>query len=222
MDDYNKLREDFKNKDLLQTALTHRSWVNEHKNQSRSNERLEFLGDAILEFIVSEIIYKKFEDKEEGYLTALRARIVNTVSLSIVAEKLELGKYLFLSKGEEDTGGRKNPSLLADCVEAVIGAIYLDRGLTECERFIQTYFLSDLTEISHESLKDPKSLFQENIQAKGYPTPKYNVVGEEGPDHNKTFTIDVVVDGKVMGRGTGKSKNEAAQNAAKSALSKSL
>jgi ribonuclease-3 len=222
MDDYNKLKGDFRNKDLLQTALTHRSWVNEHKNQFRSNERLEFLGDAILEFIVSEIIYKKFEDKEEGYLTALRARIVNTVSLSVVAEKLELGKYLFLSKGEEDTGGRTNPSLLADCVEAVIGAIYLDRGLAECEQFIQTYFLSDLTEISHESLKDPKSLFQENIQAKGLSTPRYNVVGEEGPDHNKTFTIDVVVDGKVMGRGTGKSKNEAAQNAAKSALSKSL
>jgi len=222
MDDYNKLKEDFRNKDLLQTALTHRSWVNEHKNQFRSNERLEFLGDAILEFIVSEIIYKKFENKEEGYLTALRARIVNTVSLSVVAEKLDLGKYLFLSKGEEDTGGRNNPSLLADCIEAIIGAIYLDRGITECEQFIQYYFLNDLAEISHESLKDPKSLFQENIQAKGYSTPKYKVVGEEGPDHHKTFTIDVVVDGKVMGTGTGKSKNEAAQNAAKSALSKSL
>ena len=222
MDDYNKLKEDFKNKDLLQTALTHRSWVNEHKNQFRSNERLEFLGDAILEFIVSEIIYKKFENKEEGYLTALRARIVNTVSLSFVAEKLELGKYLFLSKGEEDTGGRKNPSLLADCVEAVIGAIYLDQGLTQCEQFIQTYFLKNLDEISQETLKDPKSLFQENIQAKGFSTPKYKVVDEEGPDHNKIFTIEVIVDGKAMGRGTGKNKNEAAQNAAKSALSKSL
>jgi ribonuclease III len=222
MDDYSRLKEDFKNKDLIQTALTHRSWVNEHKNQFRSNERLEFLGDAILEFVVSEIIYKKYEDKEEGYLTALRARIVNTVSLSEVSEKLQLGKYLYLSKGEEETGGRENQSLLADCVEAVIGAIYLDRGLTECERFIQTYFLNDLDKISQEPLKDPKSLFQENIQAKGYTTPKYKVISEEGPDHNKTFTIEVTVDGKVMGNGTGKNKNEAAQNAAKSALSKSL
>src|SRR3989344_8156149 len=116
----------FKNKELLDQALTHRSWVNEHKNLRRSNERLEFLGDAVLEFVVSEVIYNKFRDQEEGYLTALRAKIVNTVSLAAVAQKMDLGKHIFLSKGEEETGGRTNTSLLADTVESIIGAIFID------------------------------------------------------------------------------------------------
>lgn len=216
------LKKAFKDKELLQTALTHRSWVNEHKNQNRSNERLEFLGDAILEFIVSEIIYNKFLNKEEGFLTALRARIVNTLSLAEVSEHLEIGKYLLLSKGEEDTGGRTNQSLLADTLEAIIGAIYLDRGIDKCKDFIIKNILSDLDELSREPLKDAKSLFQENVQSEGYSTPKYQVIDESGPDHDKTFIIEVIVDGKTMGRGTGKSKSEAAQNAAKDALEKSL
>lgn len=222
MDDYSLLKNSFKDGDLLELALTHRSWVNEHKNQRRSNERLEFLGDAVLEFIVSEIIYKNFQDKEEGYLTALRAKLVNTVSLSEVSEKLELGKYLYLSKGEEETGGRTNQSLLADTLEAVIGAVYLDRGVSECKLFIEKYILADLEQISKEPLKDPKSLLQEAVQAKGLSTPKYIVVDEKGPDHDKSFTIQVIVDNNALGTGEGKSKSDAAQNAAKDALSKSL
>ena len=119
----------FKNKSLLDLALTHRSWVNEHKGVRTSNERLEFLGDAVLEFVVSKEIYKKFPDKEEGYLTALRANLVNTVSLTEIAKKLNLGSILYLSKGEEESGGRTNPSLLADTVEAIIGAIFIDPEL---------------------------------------------------------------------------------------------
>ena len=222
MKTFNQLKKSFKDQKLLQTALTHRSWVNEHKNQTRSNERLEFLGDAILEYIVSEKIYAKFPDKEEGYLTALRARLVNTVSLSEVSLKLKLGEVLLLSKGEEDTGGRINQSLLANTVEAVIGAIYLDQGLKKCDAFITEQILDNLDTVSNEPLKDAKSLFQEEVQARGHSTPKYQVVSESGPDHNKTFTLDVVVDGAVMGQGTGKSKSEAAQNAAKDALDRSL
>lgn len=222
MDNYSLLKNSFKDGGLLELALTHRSWVNEHKNQRRSNERLEFLGDAILEFIVSEIIYKSFQDKEEGYLTALRAKLVNTVSLSEISEKLELGKYIYLSKGEEETGGRSNQSLLADTLEAVIGAIYLDRGTSECKAFIEKYVLADLDQISKEPLKDPKSLLQEAVQANGSSTPKYIVIDEKGPDHDKSFTIQVSVDNNVLGTGSGKSKSDAAQNAAKDALSKSL
>ncbi len=222
MDDYTYLKDAFIDKNLLELALTHRSWVNEHKNQRRSNERLEFLGDAVLEFIVSEIIYNNYKDKEEGYLTALRAKLVNTVSLSEISEKLQLGKYLYLSKGEEETGGRSNQSLLADTLEAVIGAVYLDRGIDQCRAFIEKYILSDLNQISKEPLKDPKSLLQESVQAKGSTTPKYIVVEEKGPDHDKSFTIQVMVDNDVLGVGSGKSKSDAAQNAAKDALSKSL
>ncbi|KKQ48666.1 MAG: Ribonuclease 3 [Candidatus Woesebacteria bacterium GW2011_GWC1_38_13] len=222
MNTYISLKKSFNDKDLLKMSLTHRSWVNEHKNTRRSNERLEFLGDAILEFVVSDKIYAEFTNKEEGFLTALRARIVNTVNLADLAKELQLGDYIFLSKGEEDSGGRLNQSLLADTVEAVIGAIYLDKGLDICKKFIEKHLLSDLDNISHETLKDPKSLFQEEVQAKGYATPKYHVIKEIGPDHNKIFTIQVSVDGKEYGVGTGKSKNEAAQNAAKDALSKSL
>lgn len=216
------LKNDFIDKKLLDTALTHRSWVNEHKNQNRSNERLEFLGDAILEFVVSDVIYQKYQDKEEGYLTALRARIVNTVNLASIAEKLDIGKYILLSKGEEDTGGRTNHSLLADTLEAIIGAIFLDQGLLKCEEFIKKIILFDVDNLSQEPLKDPKSLFQETVQATGSGTPKYQVIEETGPDHDKTFTIEVLVDGKVMGKGTGKSKGEAAQNAAKDALENRL
>jgi len=131
------LRNTFTNKDLFDQALTHRSWVNEHKGVRESNERMEFLGDAILEYVVSKEIYDNFPDKEEGYLTALRANLVNTHALAEIANRLKLGHALFLSKGEEDGGGRKNSSLLADTIEAVIGAIFFDRGIGAAEEFIE-------------------------------------------------------------------------------------
>jgi ribonuclease-3 len=210
----------FQRKTLFTLALTHKSWVNEHKGQRESNERLEFLGDAVLEFIVSRELFKKFPAKEEGYLTALRANLVNTVHLAEVANKLNLGSELYLSKGEEEGGGRKNSSLLADTVEAVIGALYLDRGISVASKFIKRNILDSLEEKTTQPLKDAKSRLQEHVQAQGLMAPKYEVVSEEGPDHDKKFTIKVVVDGKSWGKGVGKNKAEADQQAAIQALKK--
>lgn len=217
-----ELRQGFKNKSLLDLALTHRSWVNEHKGVRSSNERLEFLGDAILEFIASKEIYDQFPDKEEGYLTVLRANLVNTVALAAVAKKLDLGTELFLSKGEVDGGGRTNTSLLADTIEAIIGAIFIDRGLTDAEKFIKDNLLSEVTKRASEPLKDSKSQLQEIVQSKGLPAPKYRVSEESGPDHNKNFVIEVIIKGKAWGTGVGKSKGEAEQEAARQVLAKKI
>lgn len=218
MTDVNSLKKGFKNKNLIDLALTHRSWVNEHKGVRTSNERLEFLGDAILEFIVSKELYDKFPDKEEGYLTALRANLVNTVSLAEIAKNLDLGQHLFLSKGEEESGGRTNTSLLADTVEAIIGAIFIDRGVEDAEKFIFENLLVDLEKRAASPLKDFKSRLQELVQSQSLPAPKYQVVSESGPDHNKTFVLEVVVANKPWGRGEGKSKSIAEQEAAKAAF----
>lgn len=208
----------FKSRVLFDQALTHRSWVNEHKGVRSSNERLEFLGDAILEFIVSREIFKEFPDKEEGYLTALRANIVNTQALAEVAKKLELGTMIYLSKGEEDGGGRKNTSLLADTVEALIGATFIDQGIDKSEEFIKKFILVSLDEKVKEPLKDSKSSLQEYVQSMSLPTPKYHVAEESGPDHNKKFIIEVSVDREVWGKGVGKSKALAEQEAARQAM----
>ena len=175
----------FKDKKYLAHAFTHRSWVNENSGKRTSNERLEFLGDAILEYIVSKVIFDKYPDQEEGYLTALRSNIVNTVNLAKVAKKLGLGEQLLLSKGEELGGGRDSKSLLANTVESVIGALYLDGGLKSAENFVSTYILIDLEEIASKPLKDAKSRLQEDVQAKGLKTPFYKVVKESGHDHQR-------------------------------------
>lgn len=218
MTDIKKLKESFKNAELFDLALTHRSWVNEHKGVRTHNERLEFLGDAVLEFVVSKEIYTKFQDKEEGYLTALRANLVNTVSLSEIAKNLNLGDILYLSKGEEDSGGRTNTSLLADTVEAIIGAIFLDRGVIAAEKFIRENLLDNLDARAKSPLKDSKSVLQEHVQSLSLPAPKYVVSDETGPDHNKTFTIQVLVNGDVWGVGQGRSKSLAEQEAATNAI----
>lgn len=220
--DITLLKKNFKDKKLFDLALTHRSWVNEHKGERRSNERLEFLGDAILEFVVSNEIYSRFPDKEEGYLTSLRANLVNTIALAEIAKKMNLGSELFLSKGEEDGGGRSNTSLLADTVEAIIGAIFIDRGLSDATEFIKETLLAEVEKKSTEPLKDAKSSLQEYVQAKNLSTPKYQVVEESGPDHDKKFVIEVMVDGEPWGKGIGKSKNSAEQEAAGQALIKRL
>ena len=213
-----KIKKFFKNKGLLKQALTHKSWVNEHKKLRESNERLEFLGDAVLEFVVSKELYLRLPKKEEGYLTALRANLVNTVNLSKVANQLNIGEVLYLSKGEEEGGGRNNPSILADTVEAVIGAIFLDGGVKKVEIFIKDYILDDLEQKIKEPLKDSKSRLQEIVQAKGLMAPKYEVVNEEGPDHNRNFLIQVIIGNKPYAKGVGKNKGEAEQEAAKKAL----
>lgn len=219
---FDELQSMFSDKELLDLALTHRSWVNEHKGIRTSNERLEFLGDAVLEFIVSRELYKTFPDKEEGYLTALRANLVNTTSLAQVAIDLDLGASIYLSKGEEDGGGRSNTSLLADTVEAIIGALFLDGGLPPAEKFIDRNLLFDLGERARLPLKDPKSQLQELVQSKGFGAPRYKVIEESGPDHNKKFVIEVLVNGDSFGRGEGKSKSFAEQEAARQALTKKV
>lgn len=216
------LKKQFSDKSLFDQALTHRSWVNEHKGERTSNERLEFLGDAVLEFIVSKELFDKFPNKEEGYLTALRANLVNTISLADLALKLDLGPSIYLSKGEEDGGGRTNTSLLADTVEAIIGATYIDRGVDAAEEFILDNLLTDLKKRAALPLKDPKSSLQEYVQSQSLPAPKYQVVEESGPDHSKKFIIEVLVNGESWARGEGRSKSTAEQDAAGQALSKKV
>ena len=218
MTDIASIKKSFKNKDLFTHALTHKSWVNENKGERESNERLEFLGDAVLEFVVSNELFVKFPKKEEGYLTALRASIVNTVNLAAVAKKMQVGEVLFLSKGEEEGGGRENSSLLADTMEAIIGAIFIDQGIDTAYSFIVDNLLEDVDEKASGPLKDAKSRFQEFVQSQGLPTPQYKVASESGPDHDKSFTVEAVVAGEVKGVGNGKSKSEAAQAAAEKAL----
>lgn len=212
------LEELFKNKKYLRLALTHKSWINEHGKDVESNERLEFLGDAVLEFIVSKELYNRFPTKEEGYLTALRANLVNTVNLAEVAVNLKLGEKIYLSKGEEDGGGRNNPSILANSIEAIIGGLFLDGGIDKAEDFIKDNVIVKIDEKIKSPLKDAKSRLQELVQAQGFSAPKYEVVEEKGPDHNKIFTLEVSINGKVVGKGEGKNKSEAAQDAANSAL----
>lgn len=214
----NKIATLFENQDLYLQSLTHRSWVNENSGQRGTNERLEFLGDAVLEFIVSKHIYEQFTDKEEGFLTSLRANLVNTKNLSEVAKRLNLGQEIFLSKGEEDGGGRENASLLADTVEAIIGALFLDSGIESAEKFVVENILIDTEKVAKRPLKDPKSLLQEKVQAMNLPAPKYQVADEKGPDHNKEFIVEVLIDNKVEAKGYGKSKSEAEQQAATNAL----
>lgn len=213
-----KLTKLFKNQELLEQAFTHKSWVNENQDKRESNERLEFLGDAVLEFIVSKEIYLTFPKKEEGYLTTLRSNLVNTKNLAHIAEKLGIGEKIYLSRGEEEGGGRRNPSLLADTLEAVIGALFLDQGMDIVYDFVNKHLLSEVPEKISKPLKDAKSRFQEDVQSNGHPTPIYKVIKTSGPDHNKKFVVEVLVSGKPMGQGTGKNKSSAAQVAAKNAL----
>lgn len=218
MEFWEQLQKQFKDKALLDLALTHKSWVNENPGERTSNERVEFLGDAVLELVVTDYLYGKFPEKPEGYLTNLRANIVNTVNLARFAREKEIGNKIFLSKGEALTKGTENNSLLADTVESIIGAIYLDRGIEAAREFILDNLLTDLDIKIKEPLKDAKSMLQELVQSKGNPSPKYKVIKTLGPDHDRQFVIQVLIVGKVMGEGTGKNKSEAQQKAAQVAL----
>lgn len=212
----------FNDPELIKNALVHRSVLNERGLKSiHSNERLEFLGDAVLELATTRFLYHKFPLENEGALTAYRSALVKTTSLAEVAEKLDLGSQLKMSRGEEASGGRSNPGLLADTMEAVIGAIYLDQGFEAVEKFLEEHLFVYLDTILAEGLyKDAKSELQESVQSRGLPTPTYEVVNEVGPDHDKVFTVSVMVDEKVVATGTGKSKQQAQQAAAEQALLK--
>jgi ribonuclease-3 len=209
----------FRNIKLFEQAFTHRSYLNEIKEKIPSNERLEFLGDSILSFVVSTHLFKTYPDFDEGTLTNVRALLVNTKNLSKVASQLNFGKLLKLSKGEEESKGRSNPSLLADVFEAYIGALYLDQGFEEVSNFLKRIMLSKIQDLlQKKTFKDPKSLLQEEVQAKKQSSPVYKVIEEVGPAHEKIFKVGVFVDNKMQGIGTGKSKQEASESAAKQAL----
>lgn len=209
----------FKSQALFEQAFTHRSYLNEAKGEISSNERLEFLGDSILSFLVSEYLYKEYPQYNEGILTNLRSLLVNTKNLGTIARGLGFGNLLKLSKGEHEAQGRENQSLLADSFEAFIGALFLDQGLTSVATFVNETLLSNVKEfVEKKSFKDPKSLLQEYAQAKKMGSPVYKVTKEEGPAHAKTFTVSVYVATKLVGTGLGHSKQEAEENAAKQAL----
>ena len=209
----------FQNQDLLKQAFIHRSFLNESKQKEESNERLEFLGDSILSFVVSEYLYKKYPDYKEGVLTNLRSLLVNTKSLAIIAKDLELGTLLQLSRGEEESRGRENDSLLANAFEALIGALFLDQGIKSVAEFLDDtlLFKSDIL-VKKYSLKDPKSLLQEYVQGQKQKSPVYEVLKEEGPPHAKVFTVGVYIQNVLAGQGQGKSKQEAEEKAAEEAL----
>lgn len=214
-----KLTVDFNNKNLLITAITHSSYANQYKN-IRFNERLEFLGDSVLQLTITEYLFNRFTDKSEGELTKLRSLIVCESSLYEIAKVLNLGVYIRMSKGEEITGGRERVSLLADCMEAIIAAIYLDKGIKEAKEFILRFFTDIINKaINNEIVLDYKTKLQETLQKKGDINIKYNLIKYEGPPHRRKFYTTVLIENKTMGEGTGYSKKEAEQNAAKIALS---
>lgn len=209
---------EFTNLDLLVTALTHRSYVNEHKSVSEHNERLEFLGDAVLELVVTKYLYEHFTEPE-GVLTAWRAALVRTESIGAAGEALGYGPLLRMSKGEKNGSERARLQMMANAFEAVIGAIYLERGFAAAQEVIAQYILSKLDAIlASGSWRDPKSHLQELSQRIDNHTPVYKVLGEEGPDHDKVFRIGVFVGERLMGAGLGPSKQAAQQAAAEQAI----
>ena len=212
----------FHNLNLLIEALTHRSYLNEHREYAGShNERLEFLGDAVLELVATDFLFKKFPANPEGELTAYRAALVNTVSLAESAQAIGINDYLLLSKGESKDTGRARDVILADAFEAIIGAIYMDSGYEVAEQFIAKNIFNKIDAvIANRSYQDAKSRFQELAQEKRGITPAYETLSEIGPDHDKRFTVGVFIGRDEIARGEGKSKQEAEQAAAQAGLDK--
>jgi ribonuclease-3 len=215
-----ELKINITDKNLLKNAFIHRSYLNEHPEEKLpNNERLEFLGDSVLSFIVSEHLYNQYPLHPEGDLTNFRASLVNAKALSVIARELNLGEYLLLSRGEEASGGRTRQYLLANTFEALLGAIYLDKGIEIARKFVHNQVLPFLPNIiESKTYKDFKSLLQEMSQEKKGSTPTYKVLTEVGPDHAKTFTMGVYLGDDLLSQGSGQSKQEAEQAAAKKAL----
>jgi len=210
----------FKDKNLLKQAFTHRSYINENRDSKlEHNERLEFLGDAVLELVITDYLYKRLKDSNEGELTSLRSALVNADTCSLVAQSLGANNFLLLSKGETKDTGRARQYILANTLEAIIGALYIDQGYDVAKNFILTH-VAPLTEdiLKGGAWIDAKSLFQEKAQEYAGLTPTYKTVRESGPDHDKHFTVSVSVGDKVYGEGEGKSKQDAEQEAARTAL----
>lgn len=216
-----KINIKFQNQDFLRIALTHRSYLNENRSYKLPhNERLEFLGDAVLELITTEYLYRKFENPE-GELTNLRSSLVNYRILAEIARGIGLEEYILLSRGEAKDTGRARQVILANAIEALIGAIYLDQGMEASKQFIETFVMTKLPDIMREqAYLDPKSRLQEIIQERMAITPAYKVLSENGPDHAKTFIVGVYIDDRLVGEGTGPAKQDAEVEAAKDALAK--
>lgn len=217
-----KLGITFKDPKLLKTALTHRSYLNEHRGMHlENNERLEFLGDAVLELIISSELFKKYPKKPEGELTAIRSALVRTESLAQESRLLGIGEHILMSKGEEVSGGKDKDFILANLYEAVLGAIYLDQGIEVCREFVKRTVLKKLNRvIDQELFIDPKTRVQELIQAKYKVTPTYTLIKQRGPDHDRTFTVGLKVGKKLMTKGTGISKQKAEEDAARKCIEK--
>lgn len=211
----------FNNPALLEEALTHRSYLNENKDAKAHNERMEFLGDAVLELAVTRFLYDKFPTKPEGDLTAFRSALVNTVSLAESAESIGLGNHLFLSKGESKDTGRARQIILANAFEALLGALYLDQGFDAAESFVAMHLYPKIEKVvSERSWQDAKSRYQELSQERHGITPVYRTIKEEGPDHDKRFTVGVFLGDEKVAEGEGQAKQEAEQAAARAALDK--
>lgn len=209
-----KIKIKFKDVSKLSQALTHRSYLNENKSNNESNERYEFLGDAILELWISDTLFKMFPKFNEGDLTNLRSLVVCTQNLAKIASEFDLGQYILLSKGEENHGGRTNTSILADTFEAITGAIYLDQGIEKTDFFLKSFLDKSINELSKQKVyKDPKSIFQEIAQAKEGITPHYKTLEETGPDHKKTFKVAVFIGERLIATGNGNSKQRAEEDA---------
>jgi ribonuclease-3 len=215
-----KLGFEFSDIDLLVTALTHRSYVNEHKKSAKvHNERLEFLGDAVLELVTTEELFKRFPEKPEGELTAIRAALVNTISISEAASELGMNEYLLLSKGEAKDTGKARDYILANTFESVTGAIHIDAGYDKAREFISKALFAKIDRIVSKKLwRDPKSLVQEKAQEHTGITPRYETLEETGPDHDKRFTIGIFFGSDLIAKGNGKSKQEGETSAAQKAL----
>lgn len=213
---------DFKDRVLLKQAFVHRSYLNEHKEiELEHNERLEFLGDAVLELVVTDFLFKKYPDKPEGDLTAFRAALVNANTLSDIAASLGVNNYLLLSKGEAKDVGRARQYILANTYEAIVGAIYLDQGYEAAKKFIEDNLFGEAEETIAKALReDHKSYFQKKAQEVSGITPSYQLISQVGPDHNKFFTIGLYLGNELVATGEGRSKQEAEQNAARKGLEK--
>jgi ribonuclease-3 len=206
---------------LASRALTHRSFLNEHAEAIEDNERLEFLGDAVLDFLVGDWLYNHFPEMAEGELTRMRSALVRTEKLAEFARQIHLGRAIRLGRGEEDGGGRTRQALLCGAFEALVGALYLNAGLPATRDFMEPFLHEAVSPILNNRRQfDPKSLLQEWVQSKGFGPPVYHTVGANGPEHDKTFEVQVIVEGQVYGQSTGHSKQSAAKSAARNALEK--
>lgn len=216
-----KLPKNFNNQFLLTRALTHRSYMNENKFVLEDNERLEFLGDAILNFIVAEWLYNQFPEKQEGFLTKVRAALVHTQQLSRFARQIDLGSALLVGKGEESAGGRDRDAILCDAFEALIAVIYIDTDIESVKTFVIPFLENESIHILNNHIEeDVKSRLQEWAQAQGYPSPNYKTVSERGPDHAKVFEVIAMVNNRKIAKGKGSSKQQAEKNAAENSIKK--